>query len=90
MDLPEQLSQPPQVIEVDDRLTLRRFVDPADLPALHRLIEESLDHLRPWMEWVSEHSAARTAAFLSRRAERWESGEEFTYAVVLDGGISGA
>ncbi|MFF2566811.1 GNAT family N-acetyltransferase [Streptomyces sp. NPDC058084] len=30
------------------------------------------------------------AAFLARRVERWETGEEFTYAVALDGILSGA
>ncbi|MFE5296912.1 GNAT family N-acetyltransferase [Streptomyces sp. NPDC056632] len=29
------------------------------------------------------------AAFLARRVERWEAGEEFTYAVALDGTLSG-
>ncbi|GAA2275694.1 MULTISPECIES: GNAT family N-acetyltransferase [Kitasatospora] len=83
MDLPQQ------VIELDD-LTLRRFNGEADLPELFRVIEESLEHLRPWMAWVGEHSLAKTADFLARRAEGWASGEEFTYAIVLNGAIVGA
>ncbi|GAA3395825.1 GNAT family N-acetyltransferase [Streptomyces roseoviridis] len=83
-------AQPPQVIELDDRLTLRRFDGEADAPEFHRVIDESVEHLRPWMEWVADHSPAATTAFLARRAERWEAGEEFTYAIVLDGAISGA
>ncbi|MFB7667608.1 GNAT family N-acetyltransferase [Kitasatospora sp. NPDC056138] len=83
MDLPQQ------TIELDD-LTLRRFDSEADLPELFRVIEESSEHLRPWMAWVDGHSLAKTADFLARRAERWATGEEFTYAIVLNGAIVGA
>ncbi|MER5352963.1 GNAT family N-acetyltransferase [Kitasatospora sp. NPDC002551] len=82
MDLPQQ------VIELDD-LTLRRFNGEADLPEFFRVIEESLDHLRPWMAWVTEHSLARTAEFLARRPELWAGGEAFSYAIVADGAIVG-
>ncbi|MFB7666608.1 GNAT family N-acetyltransferase [Kitasatospora sp. NPDC056138] len=82
MDLPQQ------VIELDD-LTLRRFDGEADLPELLRVIEESLEHLRPWMAWVAEHSPVRTSDFLARRAERWATGGEFTYVIVLNGAIVG-
>ncbi|WP_051795820.1 GNAT family N-acetyltransferase [Streptomyces sp. NRRL S-87] len=88
MDLPAQ--QPPHVITVDDTLVLRRFEGEADLPELHRVIDESLDHLRPWLDWAADHSPARTAEFLAARDERWEAGEEFAYAVVLDGALVGA
>ncbi|MCP9211915.1 GNAT family N-acetyltransferase [Streptomyces sp. NEAU-Y11] len=83
MDLPQQ------VIELDG-LTLRRFNGEADLPELFRVIEESLEHLRPWTRWLPEHSLTRTGTFLSSRAERWESGEAFSYAIVLNGAIVGA
>ncbi|WP_228974461.1 GNAT family N-acetyltransferase [Streptomyces sp. DH12] len=83
MDLPRT------VIELGD-LTLRAFDGEADLPELFRVIEESLEHLRPWMPWVREHSRARTARFLAERAACWASGEEHTYAVVLDGALVGA
>ncbi|MFF8386880.1 GNAT family N-acetyltransferase [Streptomyces kanasensis] len=80
---------PPRVIELDD-LTLRAFDGEADLPELFRVIEESLEHLRPWMPWVAEHSRARTAGFLADRAACWAAGEEYTYAMVLDGALVGA
>ncbi|ARZ65889.1 acetyltransferase [Streptomyces albireticuli] len=77
-----------QVIELDD-LTLRRFDGETDLPELLRVIEESLEHLRPWMAWVAEHSPATTGDLLIRHGECWASGEEFTYVIVLDGAIVG-
>ncbi|GAA4832084.1 GNAT family N-acetyltransferase [Kitasatospora terrestris] len=82
MDLPQP------VIDLDD-LTLRRF-DEADLPEFTRVVDESLEHLRPWMGWVPEHTPERTAQFLAGRAERWESGQAYSYAIVLDGAIVGA
>jgi RimJ/RimL family protein N-acetyltransferase len=84
MDLPQQ------VIEIDGDLTLRRFRGEADLPEFFQVIEESLEHLRPWLPWVAEHSLARTAGFLESRAACWAEGEEYSYAVVLDGAIVGA
>ncbi|MFD0568351.1 GNAT family N-acetyltransferase [Kitasatospora gansuensis] len=78
---------PLHVIELDE-LTLRRL-DEADLPELLRVIDESLEHLRPWLPWVAEHSPARTAAHVGRRAECWADGTEYTYALVLDGAIVG-
>lgn len=80
---------PPYLIELDG-LALRRFDGERDLPELFRVIEESLEHLRPWMPWAAEHSMAGTSRFLAKRAERWASGQEFTYAIVLDGAIVGA
>ncbi|MER7580675.1 GNAT family N-acetyltransferase [Kitasatospora sp. NPDC097691] len=80
---------PQQVIELGG-LTLRRFAGDADLDEYAAVIEDSLEHLRPWMPWVAEHSRARTAEYLAERAERWASGTDFAYAVVLDGAIVGA
>ncbi|MET8545305.1 GNAT family N-acetyltransferase [Kitasatospora sp. NPDC004799] len=82
------MNLPPHVIALDE-VTLRRFDGEADLPEFFTVIEESLEHLRPWMPWVAEHSRAKTAEFLTGRAELWALGREFTYAIVLDGAIVG-
>ncbi|MEU3573229.1 GNAT family N-acetyltransferase [Kitasatospora sp. NPDC036755] len=86
--VPPHAAAPPRLIELDGG-TLRRFDGEADLPEFFAVIEESLDHLRPWMPWVAEHSRAKTAEFLAGRAELWDSGREFTYAIVCDGAIVG-
>ncbi|MFD5467003.1 GNAT family N-acetyltransferase [Kitasatospora sp. NPDC127059] len=70
-------------------VTLRRFRGEADLPEFFRVIEESLEHLRPWMPWVAEHSLAKTTEFLAERSALWENGTDFTYAILLDGAIVG-
>ncbi|MEU7291969.1 GNAT family N-acetyltransferase [Streptomyces exfoliatus] len=90
MSLPRPHALPQPVITVDDDLTLRAFDAGADLPEFFRVIEESLDHLRPWMPWVAEHSRDRTTAFLAGRAGLWATGQEFSYAIVLDGAIVGS
>ncbi|GAA2788174.1 GNAT family N-acetyltransferase [Streptomyces showdoensis] len=91
MELPQHApaQAPAQLIRIDDGLVLRPFDAEADLAVWLRVIEESLEHLRPWMPWVAEHSPSRAADFLARRAELWEAGAEFTYAVVADGAIVG-
>ncbi|MEV0535772.1 GNAT family N-acetyltransferase [Kitasatospora sp. NPDC050463] len=83
------MPSPPESIPLDD-LTLRCFDGEADLDELFRVIEESLDHLRPWMPWVAEHSLDTTRDFLARRGEQWESGDAYTYAIVTDQAIVGA
>ncbi|RKT20056.1 RimJ/RimL family protein N-acetyltransferase [Streptomyces sp. 1114.5] len=80
----------PQSVIVLDGLTLRRFAGEADLPELFAVIDESLEHLRPWMPWVAEHSRATTAEYLATRSEQWENGRDHAYAIVLDGAIVGA
>ncbi|MER6097846.1 GNAT family N-acetyltransferase [Streptomyces sp. NPDC001728] len=87
MDL---LTEPRPVIALDDDLTLRAFDAGADLPEFFRVIEESLDHLRPWMPWTAEHSLDHTTAFLAGRSSLWASGDEYTYAIVLDGALVGS
>ncbi|WP_031067981.1 GNAT family N-acetyltransferase [Streptomyces sp. NRRL WC-3742] len=83
------METPQPVLRLTDGLALRRFEGEADLPELFRVIEESLEHLRPWMPWVAEHGVEKTREFLAGRAGCWESRQEFTYAVTLDGAIVG-
>ncbi|AJF66624.1 GNAT family N-acetyltransferase [Streptomyces vietnamensis] len=77
-------------IELDGGLTLRAFEGEADLPEFFRVVDESVEHLRPWMPWVAEHSRESTAQFLAGRAELWASGEAYSYAIVLDGAVVGS
>ncbi|MFJ8039483.1 GNAT family N-acetyltransferase [Kitasatospora sp. NPDC096147] len=86
METPET---PRRVIRVDAELTLRAY-QPADLPELRKVVEESLDHLVPWMPWASDDTPERTAEFVDSRAEKWENGTDYTYAIVLDGAIAGS
>ncbi|WP_369145802.1 GNAT family N-acetyltransferase [Streptomyces sp. R44] len=81
---------PETVIELDGGVVLRAFEGEADLPEFFRVVDASVEHLRPWMPWVAEHSRESTAQFLASRAEQWASGEAYSYAIVLDGAIVGS
>ncbi|MBF6173414.1 GNAT family N-acetyltransferase [Nocardia blacklockiae] len=73
------------------RVRLRR-VRRTDEETLHRLINESLEHLRPWMAWVSaagEHPRGAVREFLDRAKEKWLAGDAYSYVVVVDGEIVG-
>ena len=67
---------PPERIDLRDvGVALRRYhVD--DLDALHTAIEESRDHLRPFMPWADQ-TRADTAAFLATAVEHWDDGTDF-------------
>jgi RimJ/RimL family protein N-acetyltransferase len=75
---------PPDRIELPDvDVTLRRYTGD-DLDALHTAIEESRDHLRPFMPWA-DGTRADTSDFLTAAIESWDAGTEFNYGI-FDGG----
>ncbi|MEU4106347.1 GNAT family N-acetyltransferase [Streptomyces tanashiensis] len=90
MDLSPPGQGPDTRIELPDGLTLRAFGGEEDLPEFFRVIDESVEHLGPWMPWVARHGHGETAAFLRGRAELWARGEQYSYAIVLDGAIVGS
>ncbi|MGW2400097.1 GNAT family N-acetyltransferase [Kitasatospora sp. NPDC001664] len=83
------METPQRVIRVDDELTLRAY-EPGDLDELLQVIEEAREHLVPWMPWASDRTPESTTDFLGSRAEKWASGTDHTYAIVLDGAIVGS
>ncbi|MGA4844146.1 GNAT family N-acetyltransferase [Streptomyces sp. G45] len=74
------VERPSGIIECGD-FVLRRWRGQRDLAEAFTLIEESLEHLRPWMAWVERHSEQHTREFLARAEARWASGEAYNYAV---------
>ena len=49
-------------------------------PALNRLVNENLAHLRPWMPWAREApSEEANVEFVRRTVEEWESNVGFGY-----------
>ena len=77
----QTMPAPPERIELlaVDAVVRRHRLD--DLDALQQAIEESRDHLRPWMFWADQ-SRDDTAAFLRHAIEKWDTGEEFAYLIV--------
>ena len=78
--LPVSLSTP--------RLTLRRW-RPADADPLSAAIEESLDHLRPWMGWAADEplTPEGRAELIGDFERRWETGVEAVYGAFLAGTV---
>jgi RimJ/RimL family protein N-acetyltransferase len=78
------MTRPRQVIECGD-FVLRRWRGQSDFAAAFTLIEESLEHLRPWALWVARHSADSTRDFLAKSESKWASGDVYNYAIAKDG-----
>jgi RimJ/RimL family protein N-acetyltransferase len=83
--------QTPSETLTGDGVTLRRWrADQA--PLVHRVVNESLDHLAPWMPFaVGGYSLADGETFMARCVEEWDQGLNFNYAIVaLDGVVAGS
>ncbi len=63
-------------------IVLRRH-RPDDLAGLVGAVNESLDHLRPWMAWAQQPATEATVGeFLSGTLASFEAGTDFGYAIV--------
>ncbi len=68
-------------------VTLRRWRRD-DAESLGRAVEESIEHLRPWMAWAGQEPLAvaeRRALIIA-----WERSGDVGYAVLVDGEVAGS
>lgn len=72
----------PQVVDLGDGFVLTR-ARPGDELWIATAVEQSLEHLRPWMAWATpeQTSVAAQAARLARAADDTEDGEGLDYLV---------
>ncbi|KAA6212116.1 N-acetyltransferase [Streptomyces albofaciens JCM 4342] len=82
------MARPRQHIACGD-FVLRRWRGQADFAPAFRLIEESLDHLRPWEPWAAGHSEESTRSFLAKTGAQWASGDVYNYAIAKNGTLIG-
>ncbi|MFG2721349.1 GNAT family N-acetyltransferase [Streptomyces sp. NPDC048416] len=82
------MERPRRIIECGD-FVLRCWRGQSDFAPALRLIEESLDHLRPWEPWVAQHSAKSTRDFLATSESKWARGDVYNYAIAKDGALIG-
>jgi len=82
--LPERLPGP-------DQLLLRRWV-PGDAAVVGRAVDESLEHLRPWMPWVSQEplSVERRRAMIQEWERAWLAGGDVYMGVFLRARVVGS
>lgn len=68
-----------------ERLVIRCW-DPSDAPLMKRAIEESFEHLRPWMPWVnSEPEDVETKVERIRTMRgRFDLGQDFIYGIFTE------
>lgn len=82
------MARPRQIIGCGD-FVLRRWRGQSDFAPAFKLIEESVDHLRPWELWVARHSEENTRDFLAKSESKWASGDVYNYAIAKDGSLIG-
>ncbi|WP_051717974.1 GNAT family N-acetyltransferase [Streptomyces megasporus] len=83
------MDRPRETVDCGD-FTLRRWRAESDFEPLFRMIEESLEHLGPWMPWVAHHAPEATRAFLAECDPKWRSGDAYNYAITVDGALVGS
>lgn len=74
--------QTPSETLTGDGVTLRRWrIEDAAL--VHRAVNESLDHLAPWMPFaVGGYTLADGETFMASVVDDWNEGRNFNYAVI--------
>lgn len=80
---------PPDQIVVDD-LIVRRYVR-EDARALVDSVTKSIDHLRPWMPWITfePQTEAQRAALIDDWSTQWEEHTEFVMGIFDGDGVVG-
>ena len=83
--------RPPHETLVHDGITLRRWLLD-DAETVHRVVDESLDHLAPWMAWAANgYTRADADAFVAQSQTDWRCGSAYHYAIVApDGAVVGS
>lgn len=72
--------RPPAQIEAG-HILLRRYGS-ADVDSLLAAVNQSFDHLRPWMPWARDpNTRAGVAAFVARAEHGWRTGSDFNYGI---------
>jgi RimJ/RimL family protein N-acetyltransferase len=77
------VSRPPARIAAHDLLLKRAL--PSDNAELVGAVNDSLDHLSPWMPWAQERAVTGSiGAFLAQATSDWDTGTDFQYLLRRD------
>jgi len=78
LDLPDEIP--------GERITLRPLRD-SDADAVFAAIQESIEHIRPWLPWYDEHKTIDdTVAFIRRTQSTRALREEFDFGIFAGNG----
>src|SRR5579884_2987697 len=71
-------------------VTLRRW-RPDDAELLHQAVVQSTEHLRPWMEWISQEprTVQQRRRMLIQWEQDWLAGGDVGYGVFVEGAVAG-
>lgn len=65
--------------------------DPAYAAEFAALINQNLEHLRPWMAWAKEpRTTQQQAETLAKAQARFDASEDLMYLISLNGGLVGS
>ena len=80
----------PELIEGDGIILRRWQVKDAEL--LGVAVEESIEHLAPWMSWTAQEplTVERRRSMLAEREREWANGGDVMLAVFTDGCVAGS
>ncbi|KAK2592342.1 hypothetical protein QQS21_009961 [Conoideocrella luteorostrata] len=82
------IAPPEDLVEGD--VVLHRWRS-SDANGLHAAASRSIAELSQWMPWAVEgYSHLKAEQFIDFARKSWESGEEYHFAIVLDGQASGS
>ena len=77
---------------IDGEFLLLRLWRASDAEAQQQAIEESAEHLRPWMAFIAEEPQrlSQRREMLARWEREWSAGGDAYYAVIVDGTVAGS
>jgi RimJ/RimL family protein N-acetyltransferase len=72
-------------------LLLRRWRE-SDAELFARVVAESVEHLRPWIEWIADEprSVEQRRTILAGQEREWAAGGGVHFAILVDGAVAGA
>ncbi|KAG6010311.1 hypothetical protein E4U43_008603 [Claviceps pusilla] len=84
------MTQAPPELLADGELYLRRW-QVSDADALEAAASSSIAELSLWMPWAAKGYSGKDAQqFLEFTTRSWEAGDQYDYAVIIDGQPSGS
>lgn len=71
----------PERLTLDDGVVIRRY-DEDDVPEIVGVVNDNLEHLKPWMPWAQEPvTLDGQLTFFHETDKQWDEGTNFVYGV---------
>jgi len=71
----------PERLTLDDGVVIRRYVED-DVAPLVDVVNDNLEHLKPWMPWAQEAMTLDSQmTFFRETSQQWDEGTNFVYGI---------